>query len=128
MLRPLADRGIQASLVLVAIAAAGLVGLGLAWRGGAATLGVYTQMPFVVSGGIGGVALTGAFLGLLAVHRERRAAATERLWLEAAIATATEIAEKLPSSSRVEAAAQLRLQARHQSLDGNGQDPQRQSP
>jgi len=100
MLRPLADRGNQASLVLLAIAAAGLVSLGLAWRGGAATLGVYTQMPFVVSGGIGGVALTGAFLGLLAVHRERRAAAIERLWLEAAITSAAEIADTLPSVLR----------------------------
>lgn len=91
----LADRGVRAALVLVAVAAAGLAGLGLAWRGAAATLGVWVQMPFVVSGAVGGVALAGCFLALLGVHLERRAAARERLVLESAIASAAETAETL---------------------------------
>lgn len=94
----LTDRGVQAALVFAAIAAAGFAGLGIAWHGASATLGVYNQMPFVVSGGIGGIALAGTFLGLLAVHSERRAAATDRLWLEDAISSATEIAETLPAA------------------------------
>ena len=94
----LADRGIQASMVFIAVAGAGMTGLGLAWSGVAATVGVYTQLPFLVSGAIGGVALAGASLGLLAVHSERRAAAADQLWLEEAIASASEIVETLPST------------------------------
>jgi hypothetical protein len=97
MRRALADRGVRAALVLAAVAAAGLAGLGLAWRGAAATLGVWVQMPFVVSGAIGGAALAGCFLGLLGVHLERRAAASERSLLEAALASAAEISETLPT-------------------------------
>jgi hypothetical protein len=94
----LSDRGVQAALIICAVAAAGFAGLGMAWHGASATLDVYTQMPFIVSGGFGGVALAGTFLGLLAVHTERRAAAVERLWLEDAIASATEISESLPAA------------------------------
>ena len=97
MLEWLTDRGVQASLVLCALAAGGFAGLGLAWRGAAATLGVYVQLPFVVSGAVGGVALAGACAGILAVHVERRAAAVDRLWMDAAIASAAEIADALPA-------------------------------
>jgi hypothetical protein len=91
-----ADRSIQSGIVLVALSAAGLAGVGLAWKGAAATLGVWKQLAFVVSGGFGGVALTGASLGLSAVHGERRRAALDRIKLAATIETGAEVAERLP--------------------------------
>ena len=94
----LADRGTQASMVFIAVAGGGMTGLGLAWSRVAAAVGVYAQMPFLVSGAIGGVALAGASLGLLAVHSERRAAAADQLWLEEAIASASEFVDTLAST------------------------------
>lgn len=91
----LSDRGVQAALVLLAVAAAGLAGLGLAWSGVAATLFPQLQMPFLVSGAIGGVALAGTAMAVLATHLERRSAATERAQLDAIIGTATYLTEDL---------------------------------
>lgn len=98
----LTERWIQAALVFGGAALAGFAGLGLAWHGASSTLAVYVQMPFLVSGGIGGLALAGTFSGLLAVHGERRAGASDRLWLEEAIESATEIAESLPAAVRAD--------------------------
>ena len=82
----LRDPGLRAVAVLVAVAVGGLAGLGLAWRGAAANLDVWVQVPFLVSGALGGVALTGTSLALLAIHLDRRAAAEERDLLDEAIA------------------------------------------
>jgi hypothetical protein len=92
----LGDRANQSALVLVAAAAGGLAGLGIAWSGVAATLDVWRQVPFLASGALGGVAVTGVCLGLVAVERERRAGAVDRLWLDAAIQSASEMADALP--------------------------------
>lgn len=92
-----ADKGLQAVMVLVAVAAAGLAGLGIAWDGVAATLFPQLQMPFIVSGGFGGIAIVGAALALLAVHLERRSAAGDRAQLETIISSAAVVAEELPT-------------------------------
>ena len=89
------DPGLRAAATLFAAGLAGLAGLGLAWAGVAGKLSVPMQLPFVVSGGVGGVALTGAAWGLLAIQLERRAAASERAALEAVVRDAAEFAERL---------------------------------
>jgi hypothetical protein len=78
----LSDPGRRTTIVLVALCLAGVVALFLAWRGAAATLGVWNQVPFVLSGAFGGVALLGAGGGLLAIHARRREAAEERAYLD----------------------------------------------
>jgi hypothetical protein len=92
----LGDRANQSALVLVAAAAGGLAGLGIAWSGVAATLDVWRQVPFLASGALGGTAVTGVCLGLVAVQRERRSAAVDRLWLDAAIRSASDLADRVP--------------------------------
>lgn len=92
----LGDRANLSALVLVAAAAGGLAGLGIAWSGVAATLDLWRQVPFLVSGALGGTAVTGVCLGLVAVQRERRAEAVDRLWVDAAIRSASDLADTLP--------------------------------
>lgn len=91
-----ADRGLQAAAILVAGAAAGFVAIGLGWAGAAARLYVSLQLPFVVSGVVGGVALTGSALAVLAIHLERRAQATDRQTLDVALLRVGELADRLP--------------------------------
>ena len=94
--RALSDRGIQALIVLVAVAAGGFVAVGLAWSGVAARLDVGLQLPFVVSGAFGGVAVTAAFLAIAGTQLERRHAATERFLIDATIRDVAYIADRLP--------------------------------
>lgn len=92
----LQDKGVQAALVLAAVALAGLVALGIAWSGVAATLLPEVQMPYLVSGAIGGVALAGTAMAVLGTHLERRNSAWDRAVLDDIIGMATAIAEDLP--------------------------------
>ena len=89
------DPGKRASIVLVAIMAAGFVAIGLGWGGAAATVSVPVQMPWLVSGGMAGVALVGTGAGFLVVHLDRRTAACERANLREATREAAELAEAL---------------------------------
>ncbi len=72
------DPRVSTFLLLAAVCLTGLALVGLGWRGGAATLSVPLQLPFLVSGGLAGVALTGAGLGFLRVHADRVEGAEER--------------------------------------------------
>ncbi len=65
-------------LVLAAIALAGLVSVAVAWESLADSLLVSVQLPYAVSGALGGLALLGFALGLIAIQAARRAAANER--------------------------------------------------
>jgi hypothetical protein len=96
----LTDRGVQAAVILAAVAAGGLGALAVTWSGVAATLSVWIQLPFVVSGAFGGMAVTGTALGLMAVHLERRSAASDRSQLELAIESAGALALALPDRVR----------------------------
>lgn len=89
----LRDPFTRAALVLLAVAIAGAVVLGLAWRGSAATLDVSIQMPFFVSGAVAGVGLIGVGIGLLSVHLDRLDAAEEQAILDDMVHDAAEIAE-----------------------------------
>jgi len=74
----LRDPFVQVILVLVSLAVAGVVALVLSWRGAAATLAVWIQLPFVVSGAFAAIALIGTGIGLLSIHLDRQVAADEQ--------------------------------------------------
>jgi hypothetical protein len=79
--RVLRDPRVSTTLVLAALAAAGFGLIALGWRGAAATLYVVLQVPWLVSGALGGIALIGLGLGLLVTHLDRTEAAAERVAL-----------------------------------------------
>ncbi len=56
----------------VVLVAAGLAALAFAWQGAAALLAVPLQIPFLVSGGLGGLALVGLGLALFDIQTDRR--------------------------------------------------------
>lgn len=91
------DPGAQALLVLAALAAAGFVMLGLAWRGAARTPYVPLQLPWLVSGGVVGLALLGMALGGWSIHLGRRQDAAHRAAAEDLVREAAELAEDLRS-------------------------------
>jgi cyanate permease len=76
--RVLRDPRVSTTLAFAVLAAAGLMLLALSWRGVAGTLFVVLQLPWVVSGAFGGMALLGLSLGMLVVHLDRTEAAAER--------------------------------------------------
>lgn len=86
--------------MLVACAVAGFVGVALGWSGAAGVSVATVQVPFVVSGVFGGLALAGASLALLSVHLGRRRAAAERQQLGEVIRLAAAAADRLPSVIR----------------------------
>ena len=56
-------------LYAIALVVTGFGAIGLAWRGTARILAVGGQIPWVVSGGMGGLGLIGTGLGLLLTHQ-----------------------------------------------------------
>lgn len=89
------DPGVQAFVVLAALAVAGFVMLGLAWRGDARTPYVPLQMPWLVSGGVTGLALLGLALGAWSIHLGRRADAAHRAAVDEVVRDAIELAERV---------------------------------
>jgi hypothetical protein len=65
-------------LVFGALVAAGFLAIGLGWKVAARTLFVPFQVPAVVSGGLGGLALVVLGAGLSTIQVGRRLAAQER--------------------------------------------------
>lgn len=63
---------------MAGLVVAGFVTLGFAWRSVARTIYVALQVPGMVSGGLGGLALIGLGATLLAVQLGRRDAAREQ--------------------------------------------------
>jgi hypothetical protein len=96
----LRDPGIQAAIVLLLLTVAGFVMLGLSWRGGARTPYVPLQLPWLVSGGMAGLALIGMGLGAWSVHLGRRADAAHRADVEDLVREAAELAEELRTGRR----------------------------
>jgi len=91
------DPGIQAVLVLALLAVASFVMLALAWRGGARTPYVPFQIPWLVSGGMAGLALLGMALGGWSIHLGRRQDAAHRAATEDLVREAAELAEDIRS-------------------------------
>jgi hypothetical protein len=74
----LRDPRISASLVLGLLSATGLGFVLAAYWGTADEALVVFQLPYVVSGGLGGIALLGIGLSLLSTHLDRASRAEER--------------------------------------------------
>lgn len=91
----LRDPGVQAAVVLAALAVVGFALLALAWRGAARTVYVPLQLPWFVSGGIAGLALAGVALGALSIHLGRREDAAHRAVADDVVREAAELAERL---------------------------------
>jgi len=80
------DAIMASALVAGALVVAGFAAMALAWRGAAATLDVPVQVPYLVSGGIGGLALLIAAATIVDVQVGRHLAARERAAFDAVVA------------------------------------------
>ena len=78
LFRILRDPRISATLILGLWVASGLALICAAYWGTADRALVVFQLPYVVSGGLGGIALVGLGLALLSVHVDRVASIEER--------------------------------------------------
>ena len=87
-------------VVTLAVAGAGFIGLWTAWSGLAAEIFVPFQVPYLVSGALGGLALAGFALGVLAIQSTRRAEATRRAEFERVVDAAVELLETVRSDAR----------------------------
>ena len=76
--RVLRDPRVSTTGALAAALVGGFLLVGLGYRSAAALAQVPFQLPYVVSGGMAGVAIVGTSLGLLSVHLDRVEAAEER--------------------------------------------------
>ena len=92
-LQALRDPGVQAVLVLAGLGILGFAMLGFAWRGGARTPYVPLQLPWLLSGGVAGLALLGMALGAWSIHLGRRQDAVHRAATEDLVREAAELAE-----------------------------------
>ncbi|HVF76455.1 MAG TPA: hypothetical protein VM938_15570 [Acidimicrobiales bacterium] len=81
-------RAVNASAVGAALMLAGAVGVWLAWRGAARTLLDGAQWPWLVSGGLGGLALASVGATLFQLHAEQADAAAEDAELDALLEAA----------------------------------------
>jgi uncharacterized membrane protein YidH (DUF202 family) len=90
------SRSIALSLALIA---GGFAAFGVAWRGAARSVIVAEQVAFLVSGGLGGVALILAGSGILAVQSSRYWNARERLRLEELVTVAGKLATQADGAS-----------------------------
>ena len=81
--------------VAAVLVVAGFVAFALGWRGAAATLDVPVQVPYLVSGGLAGLALILAGVVLVIVQLGRREAADERELVADVIVHAHEALSKL---------------------------------
>lgn len=87
-MRRLADPFVASVVALALLGSAGLVVIGLAWRGVAAEVSVSDQIPFVVSGGIAGLALIGFAAGVLMIQHRRFIEAQRRAEFDGVIQAA----------------------------------------
>jgi hypothetical protein len=74
---PTADPFRASSWVAAALIVGGFLAFFLAWRGAAATLAVPLQIPYLVSGGVGGLTLLIAGASILLTLSRRRQSARE---------------------------------------------------
>ena len=98
--RWLNDPGNQSIVVLALIAVAGCVMWGLAWRGVARTVYVPLQLPWLLSGGVAGLALLGLALSGWSIHLGRRQDAIHRAAVDDLVRTGATLAEELSSGQR----------------------------
>ncbi|MEA3056811.1 MAG: hypothetical protein QOD30_2243 [Actinomycetota bacterium] len=91
----MADPGAQALAVLAVLAVGGFVLLALGWQGTDGVTFVPFQTPWLVSAGVGGLAMLGMALGAASIHLGRRDDAAHRARVEALVREAAELAERM---------------------------------
>lgn len=96
--RQLDDPIVASSWVAGALVLAGFVAVVLGWRGVAGTLAVPVQVPYLVSGGLGGLALIVGAGTIVNVQITRHLAAREREMLDTVIDDAREVVAALRST------------------------------
>lgn len=89
------DAGVRAIAILVAIALVGFVMLGVAWHGVAGTTYVPLQLPWLVSGGLLGLAVIGISVGAWSIHLGRRQDALHRDAVETLVREAVALCEDI---------------------------------
>ena len=99
-MRRLGDPFVATCVLAGAIVAAGFALIGLGWRGVAGLVSVPLQIPYLMSGGVGGLALIGTGAALLAVQAGRHRRAVERRDLDEALDAAGELLEAARRSRR----------------------------
>jgi hypothetical protein len=87
-------------IAVVALVAAALVALGVAWAGLADSDIVSVQLAYAASGALGGVALLGFALGVASIQATRRAEARERAELDRVVEVAAGLLAAVRESSR----------------------------
>lgn len=92
-----ADPLVVSCWVAGALIVTGFATVLLGWRGAAATLAVPIQLPYLVSGGLGGLALVIAAAAVLDVQVARRTAARERIELDAVLVEARALVDAVTS-------------------------------
>ena len=89
--RALRDPFTVSVAILVLLAGGGLVGVAVGWKGAAASLDVSVQLPYIVSGGLGGLALLGFAAGLLLIQVRRRREARRRAEFQRVVEAAADV-------------------------------------
>lgn len=87
----LRDPYVVSCAVLVGLVLAGIVGVGVGWKGAAASLVVAFQLPYIVSGAMGGLALAGFACGLLLIQVRRRQEAQRRAEFDRVVRAAADV-------------------------------------
>jgi hypothetical protein len=87
-------------IAVVALVAAALVAVGVAWEGLADSDIVSVQLAYAASGALGGVALLGFALGVASIQATRRAEARERAELDRVVEVAAGLLAAVRESSR----------------------------
>jgi hypothetical protein len=111
----LRDSGVRAVCWLLAAGLGGFLIMAFGWKGGAAQAYVPLQMPWLMSGGLIGLAVVGTSLASLAIHVGRRDAARHRRAVEDVVRGIAELAERLeedPATLRRPAAKPRRTPTR----------------
>lgn len=90
-MRRVSDPFVASVVALGVLGAAAFVTLALGWQGLAAEVNVATQVAFLVSGGIGGLALVGFASGVVVIQARRRDEAQRRAAFERVVSAATEL-------------------------------------
>jgi hypothetical protein len=87
-------------LLLVVLGLAGFAAFGLAWKGTADIVAVDEQVGYLVSGGLGGLALVTLSLGLLTVQHRRRLEARQRAEFQRVLRAASALLAAVADPSR----------------------------